>query len=259
MTATPHDPAAPDLSLVMPCYNEEEVVGYTIPQLVEAFEAAGHGLELVAVDNGSTDDTGKILQRLVDEGLPVVVHRIDVNEGYGNGILQGFPLARASWVGAIPADGQVDAEDVVKLFEALQQTRGPFLGKVRRRFRLDGLHRKLFSTCYNAFVVALWPGIGSIDINGSPKILRRDVLEAMQLTSRTWFLDPEIMIKAHYMGVKVLEMNVFSRMRGSGFSHVRTSTCWEFFTTLLKYRFSGLLRPWRKSIRGLRLANEIQD
>ena len=42
---------APEISLIMPCYNEEEVIVYTIPQLVEAFENAGHRLELVACDN----------------------------------------------------------------------------------------------------------------------------------------------------------------------------------------------------------------
>ena len=53
---------APDVSFVMPCFNEQEVVPYTIPQLVQAFERGGHVLELVACDNGSTDRTGEILR-----------------------------------------------------------------------------------------------------------------------------------------------------------------------------------------------------
>src|SRR2546425_9711414 len=84
-------PVAPpaDLSLVMPCYNEEEVVGYTIPGLVRAFGARGHRLELVAVDNGSTDRTGEIIQQLSREHPGVVLQRVEVNQGYGNGILSG--------------------------------------------------------------------------------------------------------------------------------------------------------------------------
>jgi glycosyltransferase involved in cell wall biosynthesis len=237
-----------DLSLVMPCYNEEEAIGYTIPQLLGAFEGAGHALELVAVDNGSTDRTGEILADLAARHPSVVVHRVDVNVGYGNGILEGLARARAPWVGTICADGQVDAEDVVRLYEALATTSGPVLGKVRRRFRMDGLRRKVTSIAYNAFVVLLWPGIGSIDINGVPKITRHEIVEAMNLQSRQWFLDPEIMIKAHYLGVRVLEMNVFSRMRGNGLSHVRASTCWEFFRDLLRHRFAGALREWRASL-----------
>jgi len=49
----PRGPRLPDLSLVIPCYNEESNVGYTIPRLLQAFERAGRQLEVIAVDNGS--------------------------------------------------------------------------------------------------------------------------------------------------------------------------------------------------------------
>jgi len=136
----------------MPCYNEEESIGYTIPHLVQAFEARGHRLQLVAVDNGSTDSTGRILKELQRQFPAIQPHRVDVNQGYGWGVLCGLPLCTAPWVGIIPADGQVDAEDVVRLFEAVKPTRGKVLGKVRRRFRMDGLQRKAISTAYNLFV-----------------------------------------------------------------------------------------------------------
>src|SRR5262249_46662340 len=154
---------------VMPCYNEQESIPYTIPQLVQAFEKGGHRLELVACDNGSTDRTGEIIREFAAKGLPVVYHRVEPNEGYGNGILRGIPRCTAPWIGMIPADGQVDAEDVARLFEALKHTDGMVLGKVRRRFRMDGPLRKIVSIFYNAFVWMLWPKLGSIDVNGSPK------------------------------------------------------------------------------------------
>ena len=56
------------------------------------------------------------------------------------------------------------------------------------------------------------------------------------------------MVKAHYLGVRVLEMNVFARMRGTGLSHVRPSTCLEFFTNRLRFKFSGELRRWRREV-----------
>jgi len=64
MSSLPHSIERPDLSLVMPCYNEEALVGYTIPKLFDAFSKAGHQLELVAVDNGSCDRTGERLRAL---------------------------------------------------------------------------------------------------------------------------------------------------------------------------------------------------
>jgi len=67
----------------------------------------------------------------------------------------------------------------------------------------------------------------------------------MNLESKGWFLDPEIMIKASHLGLPVLEFNAFARMRGNGTSHVRTSTCWEFVRHLLRYRFT---RDWQDAM-----------
>lgn len=233
----------PDLSLVVPCYNEEEVIEQTLPRLVTVFEDAGLSLDLIAVDNGSTDSTGAILAALATETPAIRPTRVERNEGYGNGILHGLALAHSPWIGIIPCDGQVDAEDVVRLYQAVVATDGWVVGKVRRRFRLDGLPRKVISVAYNLFVRMLWPTLGSIDVNGSPKILPRRILQHLALQSKDWLLDPEIMIKAHYAGLRVLELNVFARMRGGGTSHVRPSTTWLFVQRLLRARLTGEWRP----------------
>lgn len=238
--------STPDVSFVMPAYNEEAVVGQTVRRLVGAFDRAGVRLELVVVDNGSRDRTGEIVATLARELRGITPHRLEVNVGYGNGVLAGIPLCTAPWVGIIPADGQVDAEDAVRLYTDAAETGMPVLAKARRRFRMDGPIRKLVSIAYNLFFRLLFPGVQSLDINGLPKILPREVLLRMRLSSRQWLLDPEIMIKAHYMGVRVLEYNCFARMRGNGLSHVRASTAWDFFTALLRYRFSGEFGAWRE-------------
>lgn len=236
------------VSFVMPAYNEAEIIAYTMNRLLGAFEKAGYRLELVAVDNGSADRTGEIIQEFAAQN-PAVVHcRVEKNQGYGNGILAGLAHCSAPWMGIIPADGQVDAEDVVRLYEAVVVANRPVIGKVRRRFRMDGLRRKLVSITYNMLVLMMYPQIGSLDINGSPKILPRDVIAQMELNSKGWFLDPEIMIKAHYMGVRVLEFNVFARMRGTGVSHVRMETCWEFLRNLIAFRFSNDIPLWRNTL-----------
>ena len=241
----------------MPCYNEEEIVEYTITRLYKAFERSGYRLELVAVDNGSADQTGAIIRRLAKANPLIRVVRIDENVGYGDGVLSGLPLCTARWVGIIPADGQVDAEDVVKLYESILATGGTALVKVRRRFRMDGLFRTFMSTSYNIFVRILWPRLESIDVNGSPKILPRETLEGMSLESKDWLLDPEILIKAHHMGLRVLELNVFARMRGNGLSHVQASTCWEFIRRLLVLRFSRDLSRWNQ--RRIQVARSLDE
>ena len=236
---TDASPAArlPDLTLVMPAYNEEEIVAATIRELLLAFERAGHALEIVAVDNGSRDRTGAILKELAAADPRVVPVRVEVNEGYGHGILQGLAQARAPWVGMINADGQVDPHDVVKLFEVTRRVKPPAVVKVRRRFRLDGFKRKLVSIAYNGFANLLFLGLGSIDVNGNPKLLPRELLQEMGLRSKDWFIDAEILIKAKRRRVKVLEVNVFGNMREGGVSAVRATTCFEFLRNLLRARF----------------------
>jgi glycosyltransferase involved in cell wall biosynthesis len=228
----------------MPCYNEEDAVAYTVHRLLGAFDRAGYRLQLVTVDNGSWDGTGKILRELALRSTSVVHHRVEKNVGYGNGVLSGMPHCTAAWVGHIPADGQVDAEDVVRLYEMAVLSRENVVAKVRRRFRMDGATRKVISFGYNVFVRLLWPGL-VWDVNAVPKILPRQLILLMQLTSMGWALDPEIMIKAHYMGVRVIELNILSRERCSGKSKVRGDAMWELIRSLIGFRFSAQLRQLR--------------
>src|SRR5206468_1321348 len=102
---------------------------------------------------------------------PITVER---NIGFGHGILSGIPHCRAPWIGMVAADGQVDEEDLVRLFDAIRMVQRPVLGKVRRRFRMDGALRKLVSIAYNAYVWLLWPRLGSFDVNGNPRIMSRE-------------------------------------------------------------------------------------
>ncbi len=233
----------------MPCYNESENVPHTVPRLVRAFSNMDVRYEIVTVDNGSKDDTWQKLQVLAEK-YPGIVRPVQVqtNIGFGNGVITGMRAATGLWIGTIAADGQVDAEDLFRLYEACAETDGKVLGKVRRRYRMDGFQRQIISVGYNLFVRMLWPKLGSWDVNGQPRMLRRDVVQAMDLQSTNWLLDPEMLIKAHYMGVRVMELNVFARMRGNGLSHVRMATCWEFFTYLLGFRFSGRLKSWRETV-----------
>ena len=227
----------PALSLVLPCYNEEDVIGNTAVHLIKVFRAMDVDLELVLVDNGSVDDTGKIIDKLIADGYPVVKEAVTVNQGYGNGVLRGIKASRGKIVGFVCADGQVEAEDVAKTYRIAAQMKEDRLVKVRRRFRMDGLVRKCVSNFYNLLTNVRFGGLGSIDINGNPKKIPREYIERMNLQSKDWFLDAEIMIKAKKLGLEVYEFNVLSQMREGGSSNVNAGTCWEFIINLLKYRF----------------------
>jgi glycosyltransferase involved in cell wall biosynthesis len=235
----PKETQCPDLSLIIPCYNEEDSVRNTVVRLAQAFRAHDIDVELVLVDNGSNDQTAVVIDQLIQEGLPVVKAVVEHNEGYGNGILQGLPVCRGDLIGFMCADEQVEAVDAVKLCQIARNSRSPKLFKVRRRFRLDGPLRRVISALYNLIANALFGELGTMDINANPKLISRHYIELMNLESKDWFLDAEVLIKAKLLGLPVFEMNVFSHMRAEGRSNVRPVTCMEFLVNLLKYRLSG--------------------
>lgn len=228
----------PDFSLIITCYNEEAVIRTTATRLISAFRAQNIDLELILVDNGSRDQTGAVIDEMIREGLPIVKAVVDVNEGYGKGLQAGLAVARADLIGCSCADEQVEAPDVVKLYQIAAKARTPKLFKVRRRFRLEGPLRRIVSWLYNLIANALFGELGTMDINANPKVMHRRYFELMSLRSKDWFIDAEMVIKAKSIGLDIFELNVFSQMRLEGPSNVHPSTCWEFVVNLLKFRFA---------------------
>jgi len=118
------------------------------------------------------------------------------------------------------------------------------LAKVRRRFRQDSLKRKIVSIIYNGLMLSLFGWLGAIDVNGSPKLFSRRAFRAMRLRSDDWFLDPELILKANRLGLRVIEIDVEGYARHSGVSHVKRQTILEFLKNIWYYRTSGHLRRW---------------
>lgn len=238
----------PALSLVMPCYNEEECLKATASGLAQSFHDEGIDLELVLVDNGSTDGTGRIIDELIAAGMPVTKVQIEKNCGYGDGILRGLHVCRAPLIGYLCADGQVGPADVVWTYRLMDGRAERVMAKVRRRFRQDSWKRKIVSIVYNFMMVGLFGWLGAIDINATPKIFSRANFRRMKLTSTDWFLDPEIVLKAKLLGLRTIEVDVEGLARQGGTSHVTRQTILEFLTNIFRYRFGSFLREWRRDV-----------
>lgn len=235
----------PDLSVVVPCYNEEECLRDTIPPLAAAFAEAGVDVELVLVDNGSTDSTGEVIDSLIEDGFPIRKATVEVNIGQGQGFLTGFAHATGRHIANFCADGQVPAADVVKVYEAAVAAGRPTLAKARRRYRNDSWMRKILSIIYNGMMQVLFVGLPSIDVNGNPKVLPSEILRQMELRSTDWFIEAEIMLKAHYLRMPTIEFDVFGLAREGGSSHVRFDAVIEFVRNIFAYRFGGVWRDWK--------------
>jgi glycosyltransferase involved in cell wall biosynthesis len=236
----------PDLSLVLPCYNEEKCLESTVPPLARAFSKAGVSLQIVLVDNGSTDRTSEVIDRLIVSGMPVTKGVVKVNEGQGLGFLTGFRLCRGRYIGHLCADGQVTPEDVVRVFQALKTLNVPCLAKARRRFRPDSWVRKIVSIIFNGMMLVLFPGIPALDVNGNPKIMPADVLRMMELNSRDWFLEAEVMLKTWHLNLRVIELDIFGLPQRERPSYVRLAALLEFLRNIVAYRVGTPWRDWRK-------------
>src|SRR5262245_61157725 len=98
----------PELSIVLPFYNEEGCAEQVLREVHSAMIPLQVPFEIIAVQNGSSDRTAEILQRLAEEFDPLRVLTIDVNQGFGYGLLQGMRESRGDILVYMPGDGQID-------------------------------------------------------------------------------------------------------------------------------------------------------
>lgn len=234
----------PRLSLVFTFYNEEKNCSKVIPPLKEELTRAGIPFEMVLVNNGSLDRTADLLKKMADEDHRLKVAHVAVNVGYGRGILEGLQHATGDYIGYLSGDGQVSSVDVLKAAEWLGKPNIDLV-KVKRVVREDGLLRLFVSRCYNTFMRLLYR-CPSDDLNGTPKIFRRELLPVFDLHSKDWFIDPEIMIKAKKMGLKIHEIPIVFTPRKEGKSSVHIGTIFEFLKNALLYRLRKEYRLWKK-------------
>lgn len=230
---------APELSIVIPLYNEEANLPTAPAAVSAALRDAGLDYELVLVNNGSRDRTGEMLDEMARRDPRIRIVTVPVNEGYGWGVTCGLALCRGSAVGYMGGDGQIRPDDVVRVYRLLRE-RHLHLAKVKRVTRQDGWQRRVVTTICNHVFPLLFP-VATPDINGTPKIMRADVYRALRPRSRDWFIDAEIMIKLGARGGTYGEIDVEFLPRAGGTSNVRPSSLLEFVLNIVRYMFE----PWR--------------
>lgn len=228
-------------SIVIPFYNEEACVANVIEEVHLSLKHAGISFEIIAVENGSKDRTGEILKALENRFKELRVIYVPINLGFGYGVIKGLSASMGEIVGYMPGDGQIDPDVVPQILEKMKQRQAD-IGMGRRITREDGWIRWFVSRCYNLLGRFLF-SLSTKDINGHPKLLTRRAYSIMQLQSHDGFLDPEIILKAQRLHIKVCEVNVGFRRRKTGRSSVKWTTCVEFMLNLIRARFMKK-DPW---------------
>lgn len=223
-------------SVVTTLFNEADNVEPMTRNLISTFKAIcpDSPFELVLVLNGPTDSTPEKARELSREFPEITLVRLESNQGYGGGIRAGLACAKGEYVGFTDADEQISSEDTARVF-SFAFAADADLVKAVRTAREDGWKRLLITTVYNNLFRIMF-GVTNPDINGKPKVFKRQVLERFDLKANDWFIDAEIMIQSKRMKLSIKEVPISFKARARGNSNVRVSTILEFLRNMWKYR-----------------------
>ena len=203
----------PRYSIVVPCYNEES----SLRPLLEGFARLGEkDLEVILVDNGSSDGTAAELERLLPLYPFASAVRVPVNKGYGFGILSGLAAASGEYVGWMHGDLQFDPAAAAATAALAEKTGGGkvFVKGLRRgRPLLD----KFFTAAMSLFETLLM-GTRLEDINGQPTLFHRSLMETWTAPPPDFSLDLYAYVSAARAGFRIARFEVVNSERRRGTS-----------------------------------------
>lgn len=203
------------LSLVIPCFNEAGNLPLLLRRLDQV--VARDDVEVVLVDNGSGDETARILAAAAAERTYLRTLRVELNQGYGFGILSGLRVAEGEVLAWTHADMQTDPGDAFEglaLFEASGERDLFVKGRRRGRPAADVLFTAGMA-CFETLLLgrAMW------DINAQPTLFPRRFFESWRAPPHDFSLDLYAYYQAKVQGLRVLRFPVRFGARAHGLSH----------------------------------------
>ena len=165
----------PLMSLIIPCYDEARTLPLLIRRIEESFTAE-HQSEVVLVDNGSTDESPAIMASLASHPFIRTVC-VDVNQGYGYGILVGLRAARGQFLGWTHADMQADPADALKALALIRDANVAALYVKGQRHGRP--FQDIVFTLGMSFFETLLLRTPLWDINAQPNIFSRPFYESV--------------------------------------------------------------------------------
>lgn len=228
-------------SLVIPCYNEAA----NLPLLLERCkDVAGTDCEVILVDNGSIDSSPQVLQELLPRYPGCRSVRVEVNRGYGFGILAGLRAAKGEILGWTHADLQTDPQDALRGLALFDQHGPEIFVKGRRRGRpLSDVAFTIGMSVFDTLLLGkpLW------DINAQPTMFSRRFFETWSEPPNDFSLDLYAYYQARRQGLFIQRFAVLFGARAHGVSHwnVNWAAKWKFIRRTID--FSLQLRKNLKS------------
>lgn len=206
---TPADP--PLLSVVIPVFNEEDNVLPLARDILTALDPFCGRIEVIFVDDASTDATVHRLRTCGLPGVRVIGHRL--NAGQSAAVATGFRNATAGWVATLDGDGQNDPADLIPMYTTALREKADCVTGVRLN-RKDSLGRKLSSRIANGFR-NLITGDEVIDSGCGIRVVRRSALAEIPVFNGMHRFLPTLL---RGQGYSVIQQTVNHRPRTHGVS-----------------------------------------
>lgn len=198
----------PQLSVVIPVYNEEKTLAQVISQI---HASKVKNLEVIVVDDGSTDNSRKIAARLLKQGQVNRLFLRKTNAGKGAALKIGFKLATGELVIVQDADLEYDPADYQRLIQPIIDGRADVV--YGSRFLGSRPHRVLYFWHYLANVLlTLWSNmftnLNLSDMETGYKVFRRQVVQSLDITERGFGIEPEMTVKIAKQQVRIYEVGI---------------------------------------------------
>lgn len=233
------------LSLVVPMYNEEALIAHALDCARAALDRCVDDWEIIVVDDASTDGCAAIVEALAAREPRVRLLRHATNRKLGSTIRTGFAAASKELVLYMDADLPFDPEQIGRAIHVLRVTDADMIAAYRFDRTTEGLRRTIYSYFYNTLIGVLfgWP---HRDINFSFKLLRRKLLEAIELRSEGSLIDAELVVKARNLGFVIQQIGLDYFPRTKGHSTLSSPAVILKILRELAVLFPEMRRPKRK-------------
>lgn len=202
-----------ELSVVHPCYNEEENIEATVHATLAWFDAEGIDGEVVVVDDGSKDRSPELLKQLAAKDARVTIVTHEVNGGYGVAVRSGCDAAAKEYIAFVDSDGQFHVEDLNVLIPHLSEY--DFVPGRRKR-RADPLHRVVFGKILGVLILLTF-GMWVRDVNCGMKIFKKSLWPTMRpMYGTEKFFNTELYLRLKKAGYKWKQIPVPHYPRAAG-------------------------------------------
>jgi len=204
--------AYPSISIFFPAFNEEKNIGDTVSAAIRVASALFEDFEVIVVDDGSSDGTPEIIDSLARSNARIKAVHHPVNMGYGAAVRTGFDNASKELVFYTDGDGQFDISEIKLLLPLINEADLVIGYRIKRS---DPFHRWLFAKLWGTFIAILF-NLWVKDTDCAFKLIKRNVVQSIDLKSNGAFISAELLIKAKKKGLKIKQVGVHHFPRKGG-------------------------------------------